>query len=194
MYICIEGNIGSGKSTLAQALALALNAVFLPERFEENTLLPLFYKDPETFAFPTEYAFLIDRQKQLVQHFAQAPAITVADYMLTKCLYFAEVNLGETDFNFYQKHFAAIASTVPAPDLLIYIDAPEALLLDNIRKRGRSYEAGIDPAYLGRIGKVYAQGLKTLSCPVHTIRVERYDAESLNRYVEDICTLVKELR
>ena len=44
MYICIEGNIGSGKSTLAQALAKKLKATYLPEQFEDNTLLPLFYE------------------------------------------------------------------------------------------------------------------------------------------------------
>ena len=69
MYICIEGNIGSGKSTLAQALAKKLKSTYLPEQFEDNTLLPLFYNDHATFAFPTEYSFLIDRQKQLTNYF-----------------------------------------------------------------------------------------------------------------------------
>ena len=69
MFICIEGNIGSGKSTLAQALAKKLKATYLPEQFEDNTLLPLFYNDNATFAFPTEYSFLIDRQKQLTNYF-----------------------------------------------------------------------------------------------------------------------------
>ena len=69
MFICIEGNIGAGKSTLAKALSKKLKASFLPEQFEENTLLPLFYKNKKTFAFPTEYSFLIDRQKQLTNYF-----------------------------------------------------------------------------------------------------------------------------
>ena len=65
MYICIEGNIGSGKSTLANALATKLKANYLPEQFEDNTLLPLFYENKKKYAFLLEYSFLIDRQKQL---------------------------------------------------------------------------------------------------------------------------------
>jgi deoxyguanosine kinase len=53
MYICIEGNIGAGKTTLAKELAALLKAEYLPERFEENVLLPFFYKKPKTYAFPT---------------------------------------------------------------------------------------------------------------------------------------------
>ena len=61
MYICIEGNIGAGKTTLAIALAKKLKADFLPEHYEDNPLLPLFYKDKKRMAFPLEYSFLIDR-------------------------------------------------------------------------------------------------------------------------------------
>ena len=45
MYIAVEGNIGAGKSTIAEALAKKLKAHFLPDKFEENTLLPLFYEN-----------------------------------------------------------------------------------------------------------------------------------------------------
>lgn len=194
MYICIEGNIGSGKSTLAEALAKKLKACFLPERFEENTLLPLFYKDRGTFAFPTEYAFLIDRQKQMIQHFAQKPARTVSDYSIEKCLYFAEINLGGKDYKFYKKHFNAIRATVPLPDLIVYIDAPEKLLLRNIRKRARSYEQGISEKYLRRIGRVYRKSLaKDPRVPVHTIQVKAYNAQTIGHCITDICEAISRL-
>ena len=54
MYICIEGNIGAGKTTLAIALAKRRNAIFLAEEFEDNPLLPLFYKNKKRMAFPLE--------------------------------------------------------------------------------------------------------------------------------------------
>ena len=89
MFICIEGNIGAGKTTLARALSEELGATFLPERFEDNTLLPLFYQDKKTFAFPTEYSFLIDRQKQLTHFFdsLKKNIITVSDFHFDKCLF-----------------------------------------------------------------------------------------------------------
>lgn len=193
MYICIEGNIGSGKSTLAKALADELKAAFLPERFEENTLLPLFYKDKKTFAFPTEYAFLIDRQKQMVQHFAKDPKLTVADYYLDKCLYFAEINLSAKDFKFYKKHFEAVRSTVPQPDLIVYINAPEALLLENIKKRGRGYEQQIGEQYLQKIGKAYRRNLlKKKDSRVYVINISSYKKDTLANGVKDICTFMQE--
>lgn len=193
MYICIEGNIGAGKSTLAKALAERLKAAFLPERFEENTLLPLFYEDKKTFAFPTEYAFLIDRQKQLAQHFAKKPKLTVADYFLDKCLYFAEINLSGKDFKFYKKHFAAVRSTVPQPDLIIYINAPEELLLRNIRKRGRDYEQQIGEKYLKKISRVYHRNLlKKDPSRVYVMNISAYNKDTIANGVKDICTFIGE--
>lgn len=193
MYICIEGNIGSGKSTLAKALAAKLKADFLPERFEENTLLPLFYKDKKTFAFPAEYAFLIDRQKQMAQHFAKDPKLTVADYFLDKCLYFAEINLSDKDFKFYKKHFTAVRGTVPQPDLIVYINAPEALLLKNIRKRGRDYEQQIREKYLKKISRVYRRHLaKEHDSRVYVINIASYNKDTIANGVKDICTFIQE--
>ena len=43
----------------ALLLSNELNAIFLPEEFEDNPLLPLFYENKKLFAFPLEYSFLI---------------------------------------------------------------------------------------------------------------------------------------
>lgn len=167
MYICIEGNIGVGKTTLASALAKELKASFLAERFEENTLLPLFYHKPKTFAFPTEYSFLIDRQKQLVSYFKEIPeqTSTVSDFHFDKCICFAKANLSDVDFLFYKKHFKAIQKTVPVPDMVVYLTAPPGLLMKNIQKRGRALEKDMKQVYLEGLKKsldaYYLKGKKT---------------------------------
>ncbi len=155
MFIAIEGNIGAGKTTLAQALAKKLKANYLPEEFEENTLLPLFYKDHKTFAFPTEYSFLIDRQKQLVKYFSAVGSkkITVSDFHFDKCLCFARANLTKKDFSFFKKHFLAIQKTVKTPDLVVYLDANPELLMKNIKKRGRKIEKDLKQKYLIKLQK-----------------------------------------
>ncbi|MBS1634704.1 MAG: deoxynucleoside kinase [Bacteroidetes bacterium] len=193
MYISIEGNIGSGKSTMAKALSQKLKAAFLPERFEENPLLPLFYKDPKTYAFPVEYSFLIDRQKQMAHHFAGKPKLTVSDYSMFKCIYFAEINMSAKDFRFYKKHFSAISSTVPKPDFIIYLDVKPALLLHNIKARGRDYEKGIKAKYLHKIDKTYKKRLVKEGVPIHFLTIDSYKKETMDRYVKDICILVKDL-
>ena len=155
MFICIEGNIGSGKSTLAQALSKKLKATYLPEQFEENTLLPLFYNDTKTFAFPTEYSFLIDRQKQLTNYFKSVKKniTTVSDFHFDKCLCFAKTNLTPNDFNFFKKHFKPLQKTIPVPDLIVYLDTSTELLVKNIHNRGREVEKNLKEKYLGKLKK-----------------------------------------
>lgn len=155
MYICIEGNIGSGKSTLAKALAKKLKATFLPERFEENTLLPIFYKEPKKYAFPTEYSFLIDRQKQLSTYFNQTKTAkyTVSDFHFDKCLCFAKANLGNNDYLFFKKHFKALQQSIVQPDLVVYLHTEIKLIQQNIKKRGRELEKEIDVNYLLNLKK-----------------------------------------
>ncbi len=192
MYICIEGNIGAGKSTLARALAKKLNAHYLPELFEENTLLPLFYKNKKTFAFPTEYSFLIDRQKQLSHYFKaiQNNTITVSDYHIDKCLCFAEVNLSETDYSFYKKHFSAIKKTVKQPDLIVYLKVDVALIIDNIKKRGREMEQQIDVNYLKKLkialDNYYLKQKNTL-----VITINNYNPNTINNCCNEIITHLK---
>ena len=156
MFICIEGNIGSGKSTLAQALSKKLKATYLPEQFEENTLLPLFYNDKKTFAFPTEYSFLIDRQKQLTNYFksAKKSITTVSDFHFDKCLCFAKANLTSKDYIFFKKHFKPLQKTIPTPDLVVYLDTSTDLLIKNIQKRGREVERKLKENYLVKLKKI----------------------------------------
>ena len=155
MFICIEGNIGSGKSTLAKALAKKLKATYLPEQFEENTLLPLFYNDHKTYAFPTEYSFLIDRQKQLSNYFKtiKKGAVTISDFHFDKCLCFANANLSSKDFSFFKKHFKPLKKTLPTPHLVVYLDTTTDLLSKNIQKRGREIEKNIKNTYLEKLKK-----------------------------------------
>ncbi len=157
MFISIEGNIGSGKTTLAKALAKQLKATYLPEQFEENVLLPLFYKDPKTFAFPTEYSFLIDRHKQLLTYFQtkKEQHVTVSDFHFDKCICFAKANLSQKDFLYFKKHFKAMHASVKQPNLVVYINTEVPLLVKNIKKRGRAIEKTIATDYLSALKKSF---------------------------------------
>lgn len=155
MYICIEGNIGTGKTTLAKALVKKLNAIYLPEQFEENTLLPLFYKNKKKFAFPTEYSFLIDRHKQLTTFFKNKKSnkLVISDYHFDKCYCFAKANLTKKDFVYFKKHFKSIQETINKPDLIIYITTDINNAKENIKNRGREIEKNIETQYLEKIKK-----------------------------------------
>ncbi len=187
MYICIEGNIGAGKTTLAIALAKKLKADFLPEHYEDNPLLPLFYKDKKRMAFPLEYSFLIDRHAQLHNYFKKRKnKITVADFSLYKCLWFAKTNLSKKEYTLYKKHFKTIEEVAQKPDLIVYIHSHHSNLLSNIKKRGRNFETSIDKKYLQAVTKSYLSGLNKLDIPVLEVQVSSYTSSTNSSIIKQL--------
>ncbi len=199
MFICIEGNIGSGKSTLAEALAKKLKATYLPEQFEDNTLLPLFYNDNKTFAFPTEYSFLIDRQKQLTNYFnsIKKGTITVSDFHFDKCLCFANANLSSKDFSFFKKHFKPLKKTIPTPQLVVYLDTTTDLLTKNIQKRGRLIEKNLKKSYLEKLKKSLDR-YYTLDGKINTVvlilTIKEYNASVLENCCKEIIEIIEKTK
>jgi deoxyadenosine/deoxycytidine kinase len=162
-FITIEGNIGAGKTTLAHLLARHFNARLVLEAFADNPFLPKFYESPQQFAFPLELFFMAERYKQLKDLIQQKDLfqnITVSDYLFTKCLLFAKVNLPADEFRLYQRLFEIIHQQLLEPDILIYLHAPVQKLQQNIKKRARSYEQNIPDAYLQNIQETYTHYLK----------------------------------
>ncbi len=162
-FITIEGNIGAGKTTLAHLLSKHFNARLILEEFADNPFLPKFYENQRQYAFPLELFFMAERYKQLkdlLQTKDMFQNITISDYLFTKCLLFAKVNLPEEEFLLYQKLFDIINPQLVQPDLLIYLHAPVAKLKENIKKRNRSYEQNIESEYLFTLQETYTQYIK----------------------------------
>jgi deoxyadenosine/deoxycytidine kinase len=175
-FITIEGNIGAGKTTLAHLLSKRLNARLILEEFADNPFLPKFYENQQQYAFPLELFFMAERYKQLkdlLQTKDMFQNITISDYLFTKCLLFAKVNLAEEEFLLYQKLFDIINPQLIQPDLLIYLHAPVSKLKENIRKRNREYEQAIATEYLFTLQETYTQYIKQ-----HNIKTLFIDASS----------------
>lgn len=162
-YIAIEGAIGAGKTTLCKLLASKINGKIILEQFEDNPFLPLFYDDPERYAFPVELFFLTERHKQL-QEVLLKPELFfeyfVADYIFLKTLLFAKNNLNEQEYLLFKRIYEVVSKTIPKPNLILYLHKPPEVLLKNIAKRGRSYEADIDEAYLLNLQSAYFEYFK----------------------------------
>jgi len=175
-FITIEGNIGAGKTTLAHLLSKHYNARLILEEFADNPFLPKFYENQRQYAFPLELFFMAERYKQLkdlLQTKDMFQNITISDYLFTKCLLFAKVNLPEEEFLLYQKLFDIINPQLIQPDLLIYLHAPVNKLKQNILKRNRAYEKGIEAEYLFQLQETYTQYIKQ-----HNIRTLFIDAST----------------
>jgi len=175
-FITIEGNIGAGKTTLSNILAQKLNAKLILEEFADNPFLPKFYEKPDQYAFPLELFFMAERYKQLkdflhTQDLFQE--VTISDYLFTKCLLFAKVNLPDEEFRLYQKLFDIIHQQITVPDILIYLHAPVQKLQENIKKRNRSYEQDIKDDYLFNLQETYTSYIKQ-----HNIKTIFIDASN----------------
>lgn len=163
-YIAFEGNIGAGKTTLATKIAEDFNAKIVLERFADNPFLPKFYEDQNRYAFPLEMSFLADRYKQLSDDLAQFDLFKdfiVADYHIFKSLIFAKVTLQEDEFRLYKTMFDIVYREMPKPDLYVYLYQNTERLLENIKKRGRSYEQNIPADYLDKINGGYLDYIKS---------------------------------
>jgi deoxyadenosine/deoxycytidine kinase len=179
-FITIEGNIGAGKTTLAHLLSKHFNARLILEEFADNPFLPKFYENPDQYAFPLELFFMAERYKQLKEMVHTKDlfqSITVSDYLFTKCLLFAKVNLPDEEFRLYQKLFDIIHQQLVFPEILIYLHAPVHKLQSNIKKRNREYEQKIPDEYLFNIQETYTSYIKQHN--IKTIFVDASNADFL---------------
>ncbi len=180
-YIVIEGNIGAGKTTLAHLLSKHYNARLILEQFADNPFLPRFYENPKQYAFPLEIFFMAERFKQLKDLLHQKDifqSITISDYLFSKCLLFAKVNLPEDEFRLYQRLFEIIHQQLVQPDLLIYLHSPVSKLQENIRKRNRSYEQNIPDEYLFNIQQTYTHYIRQHN--IKTLFIDAGNADFLD--------------
>lgn len=178
-FIAIEGNIGAGKTTLAKMLERDFGSRLVLEQFTDNPFLPLFYKNPERYAFPVELFFMTERHKQLQETLSQRELFSqfvVADYFFIKTLLFAKNNLNDEEYRLFQRLFHTLNATFPKPDLLVYLHRSVDDLILNIKNRGREYEKEIKPEYLQSLQEAYFNYFKTeQEVPILIIDVRSVD-------------------
>lgn len=147
--IVLSGTIGAGKTSLTNFLTDHLSSNGFYESVDDNEILPLFYKDPQKYAFLLQIYFLNKRLDAIKE--ANGNRLNVMDRSIYEdsLLFHSNADLGratevevetydsllenmmeQLENSNYQKH----------PDLLIYIDISFETMLSRIKKRGRSFE------------------------------------------------------
>jgi deoxyguanosine kinase len=154
-FIVIEGPLRVGKSTLAKVLAERLHARRIID-CEDNPFLAEFYKEKPGSAFRAQMYFLMERQKRLRDALAiDAPGPLISDFLMEKDRIFANLNLNDEELKLYERYYETLAADLPAPDLVIYLQAKPEVLRVRIAKKASKEEMQISEDYLEEVTRAY---------------------------------------
>jgi deoxyguanosine kinase len=157
-YLCIEGVIGVGKTSLCALLTERFNMRQVLEEVEDNPFLADFYKNRKAYAFQTQLWFLVSRYRQLSEMVVQQDLFqqtTISDFTFAKDMIFANLNLDEQELSLYNQIARVMESSIPKPDMIVYLQASTEVLLKRIEKRGRPYEYNMDSEYIDYLNQAY---------------------------------------
>ena len=155
-YIAVEGPIRVGKSTLANIIADRLNAQRVIEP-EDNPFLRAFYEGERGAGFQAQFAFLVRRFEQLraLEVGPKSRKTVVADYIFEKDKIFAYINLSDPELEIYNRYYQLFREQLPAPDLVIYLQASPDVLKKRLRKKNVSGETSVSDDYIEEVVKAY---------------------------------------
>ncbi len=197
-FIAIGGNIGAGKSTLTRLLATHLEWEPFMEAVDDNPYLADFYQDMWRWSFHSQIYFLSRRlrhHRALVDHpnsVVQDRSVYEDAEIFARNLY-RQGNMGERDYKSYRELYEVLASFLPPPDLIVYLQASVDTLLQRISHRGRDYERDISRDYLERLNVLYEEWANTFSMsPVLVLNVDDFDYVNRPQDLETAIRLIRE--
>ncbi|MFD1456183.1 deoxynucleoside kinase [Levilactobacillus lanxiensis] len=147
--LVLSGTIGAGKTSLTTLLAEHLNKPAFYESVDDNKILPLFYQNPQKYAFLLQIYFLNKRLDNIKAANADDESVLDRSIFEDSLLFHLNADLGRatsTEVDIYDSLLANMMQELPDathkknPDLLIHINISFETMLERIKKRGRSYE------------------------------------------------------
>jgi deoxyadenosine/deoxycytidine kinase len=183
--LLVAGNIGAGKTSLTKKLGEKLGWDTGYETIEGNPYLARFYGDMAAWSFHLQ-VFLLGQRAQQHLEAARGPQSHIIDRSIYEDYHiFAKAlrelgNISAEDFATYARLYQLVIPTLPRPDLLLYLKAPVAALLERIQARGRDIESGISAEYLQLLDSLYADWMDGFDlCPA--LAIPSGDLDFVNR-------------
>ncbi len=185
MRIELCGPLGVGKTTLATKLASMLNFTHIQEPVDNHPFLKSFYRNPEIHSFEKNMFFLLDYLHQIKscqkgRYVFDHSAVVHRSYAALNGVSCAEVPAFQA--------IDRVIEEVGPPDLLINLVCPVDIVMERIKKRGRSFEAQVSKQYvqslMDEIGK-QVQAVRPFM-RVMDLDVSQYDFETSTKDVERV--------
>lgn len=180
--ISIAGNIGVGKTTLAERLAKTFGWKVYYESVINNPYLDNFYKDMKRWSFNLQIYFLSHRFRtlktmtELKESAVQDRTIYEDVEIFAKSLY-EQGYMAERDYKTYRDLFYDMIPYIPSPDIIIYLKASPAVLLERINKRGRGFEKTISKEYINYLNNSYESWIKNAKKELNIVEINSDDVD-----------------
>ena len=196
LFVAVAGNIGAGKSSLTRLLAerFGWNPYF--ESVDDNPYLPDFYGDMSRWSFHLQIYFLANRFKHH-KRMTESGESVIQDRSIYEDAEIFARNLHEIgkmddrDYSNYVSLFQVMTDYLKSPDLMIYLRASIDTLVQQISRRGRSFEQGIQREYLEQLNKHYEDWITNYRRgPLLIIESDNLDFVNRQTDLEQIVRLV----
>ena len=191
--LVLAGTIGAGKSSLTEMLAEELKTQAFYESVDDNKVLPLFYENPQKYAFLLQIYFLNKRFDSIKRALSDNNNVLDRSIYEDSLLFHLNADLGradETEVEVYDDLLNNMLEEIDSlsfkkkPDLLIHVKVSFEKMLERIKKRGRQFEQlEYDPSlydYYKELNSRYDTWFEDFDiCPKIQIDGDKYD------FVED---------
>ena len=187
---------GNTWSFTVEPYNFALNPEGAPVLDEtENPFIADLYAGRSGAAFQAQLFSLLARHRQQssLRQTDLFSKVTVSDYLFDKDKIYAYLNLDDNELFIYQRLYDLLATDVIAPDLVVYLQTPTAVLCQRARVyRQRIAEAPFpDDDYLGELNEAYTHFFYHYSAtPLLVVDTSQFDLEWGEAALDD---LVKQL-
>jgi deoxyguanosine kinase len=190
-YLAIEGPIGVGKTRLAQRLATRMEGTAVLED-TDNPFLADFYNERPGAALQAQLFYLLNRHRQLTS-LRQADLFQhtmICDYVFDRDKIFAYLNLDDNELFIYQRLYDLLVRDIPAPDLVVYLQAPADVLMDRIRKQPVDPERQVpqpDLVYLRELNEAYQHFFfHYAATPLLVVETSQFEPETSDEALDDL--------
>ncbi|MGO2428591.1 MAG: deoxynucleoside kinase [Lactococcus cremoris] len=187
--LVLAGTIGAGKSSLTEMLAEELKTQDFYESVDDNKVLPLFYENPQKYAFLLQIYFLNKRFDSIKRALSDNNNVLDRSIYEDSLLFHLNADLGradETEVEVYDDLLKNMLEEIDSlsfkkrPDLLIHVKVSFDKMLERIKKRGRQFEQlEYDPSlydYYKELNSRYDTWFEAFDiCPKIQIDGDKYD-------------------
>jgi deoxyadenosine/deoxycytidine kinase len=190
MRIELCGPLGVGKTTLAVNLSQTMGWTLIREPVESHPFLEPFYARPAAHAFEKNLFFLLDYLHQIKS--CEAGDFIFDHSAVVHRSYATLNNITTTEKPVYQA-LDRLTETIGPPDLLINLVCSSDVIMQRIRKRGRSFESEVNLDYVVALNEEIQRQVKFVShyMPVLNLDAASYDFDARPEDNDKIVAIIR---